>query len=57
MIKYEDFKKEILKDPEAKTAYDELSCEYDIIQSMIDTRKCQHTIQKTGFWNGNELEG
>ena len=57
MIKYEDFKKEILKDPEAKTAYDELSCEYDIIQSMIDTRKSQHTIQKTGFWNGNELEG
>ena len=46
MIKYEDFKKEILKDPEVKTAYDELSPEYDIIQAMIDTRKRQHMTQK-----------
>lgn len=42
MIKYEDFKKGILKDPEVKTAYDQLSCEYDIIQAIIDTRKTQH---------------
>lgn len=46
MIKHEDFKKEILKDPEVKTAYDELSPEYDIIQAMIDTRKSQHMTQK-----------
>lgn len=46
MIKYEDFKKEILKDPEVKTAYDGLSPEYDIIQAMIDTRKSQHMTQK-----------
>ncbi len=46
MIKYEDFKKETLKDPEIKTAYDELSCEFDIIQAMIDTRKSQHMTQK-----------
>lgn len=46
MINYEDFKKGILKDPEVKTAYDELSCEYDIIQAMIDTRKTQHMTQK-----------
>lgn len=46
MVKYEDFKKEILKDPEVKTAYDELSPEYDIIQVMIDTRKSQHMTQK-----------
>ena len=46
MIKYEDFKTEILKDPEVKTAYDELSPEYDIIQAMIDARKSQHMTQK-----------
>ncbi len=46
MIKHEDFKKEILKDPEVKTAYDEFSPEYDIIQAMIDTRKSQHMTQK-----------
>lgn len=46
MINYEDFKKGILKDPEVKAAYDELSCEYDIIQAMIDTRKSQHMTQK-----------
>lgn len=32
MIRYEDFKK-ILKDHEVKTAYDELSTEYDVIQA------------------------
>ena len=46
MIKYEDFKKEILSDPEVKNAYDELSPEYDIVQAMIDTRKSQHMTQK-----------
>lgn len=46
MIKYEDFKNEILKDPEVKTEYDELSCEYGIIQATIDDRKSQHITQK-----------
>ena len=46
MIKYEDFKKEILKDPEVKTAYDELSPEYDIIQAMIDARNKEGLTQK-----------
>ena len=46
MTKYEDFKKEILTDPEVKRAYDELSPEYDIIQAMINTRKSQHMTQK-----------
>lgn len=46
MIKYEDFKNEILKDSTVKAAYDELSCEYDIIQAMIDTRKKLHMTQK-----------
>lgn len=46
MIKYNDFKKELLKDKEVKRAYDDLSPEYDIIQAMIDTRKAQHMTQK-----------
>ena len=46
MIQYEDFKNAILKDSDVKTAYDDLSPEYDIIQAMIDTRNRQHITQK-----------
>ena len=42
MIKYEELKKEVLKDSEVKTAYDELSHEYDIIQTMIDKNKIKN---------------
>ena len=46
MIDYEEFKKEILSDPETKAAYDALTPEYDIIQAMIDIRKESNLTQK-----------
>lgn len=46
MVQYEDFKKEILKDPDVKSAYDDLSPEYDIIQTMIDFRRRHHMTRK-----------
>lgn len=39
MIDYEEFKKEMLSDPETKAEYDALTPEYDIIQAMIDAKK------------------
>ena len=45
MINYTEFKKQALKDPKVKKAYDELQPEYDIIQALIDARKSQHMTQ------------
>ena len=46
MIDYEEFKKEMLSDPETKAEYDALTPEYDIIQAMIDARKEMNLTQK-----------
>ena len=45
MINYTEFKKQALKDPKVKKAYDELQPDYDIIQALIDARKSQHMTQ------------
>ena len=45
MVKYEDFKKRNLKDPEVKTAYDDFPPDI-IIQGMIDTEKVSILTQK-----------
>lgn len=54
MSSFKEFKKEALKNPEVKKAYDELQPEYDIIQAMIDARKQMNMTQsdlskKTGI--------
>ncbi|MCD8014774.1 MAG: helix-turn-helix domain-containing protein [Lachnospiraceae bacterium] len=46
MTRYENFKKEMLSDPEVRKEYEALAPEYDIIQAMIDARKEKHMTQK-----------
>lgn len=46
MGNFEEFKKEMLSNPEVKAEYDALEPEFDIIQAMIDARKQQHLTQK-----------
>lgn len=46
MNSYQDFKKQMLQNPEVKAEYDALEPEYDIIQAMIDARKSQNLTQK-----------
>lgn len=46
MTNFEEFKKEMLSNPEVKAEYDALEPEFDIIQAMIDARKQQHLTQK-----------
>lgn len=46
MNSYNEFKKELLRDPEVKAEYDELEPEFNIIQAMIDARKQQNITQK-----------
>ena len=46
MSEFEEFKKEVLSDPEVKKEYDALGPEYDIIQAMIDARTSQNITQK-----------
>lgn len=46
MTEYEEFKEEILSDPEVKKEYDALEPEYDIIQAMISARVNQNMTQK-----------
>ena len=45
-MRYQDYKKEALQDPEVKKEYDALQPEYDIIQAMIDARISQNMTQK-----------
>ncbi|MCD8131994.1 MAG: helix-turn-helix domain-containing protein [Lachnospiraceae bacterium] len=46
MSRYDEFKKEMLSDPEVKKEYDSLAPEFDIIQAMVNARKEQHLTQK-----------
>ncbi len=46
MSDYQNFKKELLSDPDVKEEYDALEPEFDIIQAMVDARKEQHLTQK-----------
>ena len=46
MTNYQEFKKEMLSNPEIKAEYDDLEAEFDIIQAMIDARKKQNITQK-----------
>lgn len=43
---YEDYKKKVLQTSEVKNEYDALGSDYDIIQTMIDTRRNQNITQK-----------
>ena len=46
MSRYEDYKKQVLNNPEVKKEYEALEPEYDIIQAMINARKDQKLTQK-----------
>ncbi len=46
MSSYNEFKKELLKNPEVKAEYDALEPEFNIIQAMIDARKQQNITQE-----------
>lgn len=46
MIKYSEYKKKVLENPEVKAEYDVLQPEYDIIQAMIDARNSLNITQK-----------
>lgn len=46
MSSYNEFKKELLKNPEVKAEYDALEPEFNIIQAMIDARKHQNLTQE-----------
>lgn len=42
---FDEYLKEQMKDPEFKKAYDDLEPEYDIIESLITSRKYRHLTQ------------
>ncbi|MFA4826647.1 MAG: helix-turn-helix transcriptional regulator [Candidatus Shapirobacteria bacterium] len=46
MDNWEDIKKEILKDPEAKKAYDDLEVEYQILSDLVKLRNKKKITQK-----------
>lgn len=46
MSSYNEFKKELLQNPEVKAEYEALTPEFDIIQALIDARKQQNITQK-----------
>ena len=46
MIKYSEYKKKVLENPDVKAEYDALQPEYDIIQAMIDARNSLNITQK-----------
>ena len=43
---WEDFKKELLKNPEVKKEYDRLGPEYAVISQLIELRAKKHLTQK-----------
>ena len=43
---WEDFKKELLKNPEVKKEYDRLGPEYAVISQLIEIRAKKHLTQK-----------
>ena len=46
MSSYQEFRKELLENPEVKAEYDSLEPEFNIIQAMIDARKNLNITQK-----------
>ena len=46
MTNFEEFKKQMLSNPEIREEYDALEAEFDIIQALIDARKKQNITQK-----------
>lgn len=46
MSNYNEFKRELLKNPDVKAEYDALEPEFNIIQAMIDARKQQNLTQE-----------
>lgn len=46
MSSFDQFKEEMLRNPEIKEEYDSLEGEFNIIQAMIDARKEQNLTQK-----------
>ena len=46
MNEFEEFKAELLEDPEVKKEYDALKPEYDIIKAMMLAREEQNLTQK-----------
>ncbi len=46
MSSYNEFKNELLKNPEVKAEYDALEPEFNIIQAMIDARTQQNITQE-----------
>lgn len=45
-MKFQDYKKKALQNPEVKAEYDALELEYDLIQAMIEARISQNITQK-----------
>lgn len=43
---WEDFKKELLRDPEVKKEYDRLGPEFAVISQLIEIRAKKHLTQK-----------
>jgi len=46
MENFEDFKKELLKDPKVKAEYDRLGPQYDLIRQILDARIKKKISQK-----------
>ena len=46
MNEFEEFKAELLEDPEVKKEYDALKSEYDIIKAMMLAREEQNLTHK-----------
>ena len=46
MRKFEDYKKECMKDPEFKKGYEELKPEMAVVRAILDARRISHLTQK-----------
>ncbi len=46
MHRFEDYKKECMKDPEFKKGYEELKPEMAVVRAILDARSISHLTQK-----------
>ena len=46
MRRFEDYKKECMKDPEFKKGYEELKPEMAVVRAILDARRISHLTQK-----------
>ena len=46
MRRFEDYKKECMKDPEFKKGYEELKPEMAVVRAILDARSISHLTQK-----------